>query len=117
MTDIGRTWSYGGIRIAVEHDTLDYPKYRFVEHNVLDTLYTDIQKIGSGEILRSVRGVIFSGYDQLLVFVGSGYHTLVSDQGIEDDYFLAGFQSSRLVATNYDTPVYRITITLKKELV
>ena len=117
MKEIGRTWSYGGVNIAVESDTLDAPKYRFVEHNVLDTLYTDLQRLGSGEILRDVRGVVFSGFPQLLTFVGSGYYTFISDQGTEGDYFLSRFQSNRLVATNYDTPVYRVTMMLKKDLV
>lgn len=116
MREIGHTWSYGGIKIAVEHDSLDYPRYRFVEHSVLDTLYTDIQRLGSGETLRDIRGVVFDGHDQLLDFVGSGYYTFVSDQGTEGDYFLATFRSDRLVATNYDTPVYRVTMIMRKEL-
>lgn len=115
--EIGRTWSFGGIKIAVEDDSLDYHKYRFVKQSVLDTTYTDLQRIGSGEIFRNVRGVLFTGYSQLVNLVGSGYHTFISDQGTEGDYFLSSFDTNRLVATNYDTPVYRVTMTLRKELV
>lgn len=118
MTDIGKTWSFGGISIAVEDDSLDYHEHRFSKQSVLDTLYTDLQRFGSGEIFRNIRGVIFSGYSNLLILAYSGYHTLLSDQipSTEGDYFISAFSASRLVATNYDNPVYRVTVTLRKEL-
>lgn len=116
MREIGRTWSLGGIKIAVEDDSLDYHKYRFVQHNVLDTQYTDVQRIGSGEIFRNVRGIVFTGYNQLTEFAGSGYHMFVSDQGTEGDYFLSDLQGRRLVAANYEMPIYRITMTLRRDL-
>ena len=83
MVSIGRTWSLDGINIAVTHDSLDYREPKYVKHSVLDTLYTDLQWFGSGEILRDLRGILFSGHDAVLGLVGSGYYTLISDQGAE----------------------------------
>lgn len=117
MIEIGKTWSLGGIKIAVTDDSLDYPKNRFVKHAVLDTLYTDIQWFGSGETLRDVRGVLLEDqYNNLVGLVGSGYHTFVSDQGTEGDYFVSSITSERIMAVNHDIPVYKITVKLRKEL-
>lgn len=117
MREIGRTWSLAGIYLAVTKDSLDYHEHRYVKHAVLDTLYTDLQWFGSGEIMRDVRGVLLTNeHDTLVGYIGSGYHAFVSDQGAEGNYFLASMSATRLTATNYDTPVYRVTVKLKKEL-
>lgn len=115
MREVGKTWSLGGISIAVEEDSLEYPALRISKHAILDTNETLLMYIASGWILRDVQAVIFSGYTTGIVpLIGSGYHTLISDQGTEDDYFITNCRPQRLQALNKPNPVYRINVTLKR---
>lgn len=116
MTGINRTWTLGDVKITVEEDSLDYPGIRMGLLDPLEYNYTVGHFGGTEAMHRDLRLVIFSGYEGgFLPLVGSGYHSLVSDQGVEGNYFITTIRAERLHANNELRPVFRINAELRKE--
>jgi len=109
------TWSLGGVSIVVEEDSLDYPTIMTGKQSAFDFDYTLLYHGGLSSMNRQLRAVIFSGFEgQFLPLVGSGYHTLISDQGTEGSFFITECKPERLSTVNYTTPVYRLALSLVK---
>ena len=116
MREINETWTLGGVTIAVENDSLDYPIIRMGRLEPLEHNYSIGHYGGTESAARDIRFIILSGYDDNLIpLVGSGYHALVSDQGAEGNYFITSVRGERLQALNQLSPTFRVTAALKKE--
>lgn len=116
MREVNETWTLGGLSITVQDDSLDYPIVRMGRLGPLEHNYSIGHYGGTESMARDIRFTIFSGYDDNLIpLVGSGYHTLVSDQGAEGDYFIVSVRGERLQALNKLSSVFKVTATLKKE--
>ena len=115
MSEINETWTLDGISITVEEDSLDYPAVRMGVLNPLEYNYSIGHYGGTESAYRDIRFTIFSGYDEQLVpLVGSGYYPLVSDQGVEGNYFITTVRAERLQALNRLSPAFRVTANLRK---
>ena len=116
MREINETWTLGGLSIAVQDDSLDYPIVRMGRLEPLEHNYSIGHYGGTESAARDIKFTIFSGYDDNLIpLVGSGYHALVSDQGEEGDYFIVSIRGERLQALNKLSSVFKVTASLKKE--
>lgn len=117
MKEVGKTWSLGGIKLAVEEDSMDYTAIRMGHLGPLDRNETVLHYGGTEAYARDLTAILFSGYeDNFLPLIGSGYHTLISDQGDEGSYFITGCKPRRLQALNKPAAaVYRLQLDLRKE--
>jgi len=115
MKDVGRTWSLGGVYIAVEKDSLDKPKLRYSEHAVLDSVHTVVMLYGKELDYREIVGVLRTDLATLQALVGNGWVALNSDQGFEGNYFIDKLSIDTLNDTKSVTPVYRVTINMRKQ--
>lgn len=112
-------WSLGGIAMSVEKDSSDIPVVRMGELGPLDSSKTILHYGGTESYGRELTAVMwnYSSYvNTLMPLVGSGYHTLVSDDGAQGDYFIQSCKPERLqdfIQCVGNSPV-RISMQLKK---
>jgi len=115
MIEVGKTWSFNGIDMVVEKDSQDYSNVRMAVQDVLDASDTYAYYGGTTSYRRELRSVLYSNYENLMALIGSGYYSLISDQGAEGTYYMTECRSERLQALNKPEAVYRVTLQLLKK--
>ena len=113
-------WSLRGVAITGLADSEDFKKVTFGKQAILDSIHTTLHYIDIPDRYREIEFMLWSDTweTDLLPWVASGVHALVTDFGSQGDYFIESATPERIYDRIACSGVYywRVAMKLRKGL-
>jgi len=110
-------WSFSGVDIIIDGDA-GKPQVKMSEHFILDGTESIFHYFGYGSDTRTLTGHILdtpTNLDLLKGYCRTGASgVLISDQGVEGNYFIESIEYNRVRDISRTTPVWKFTMNLKQ---